>query len=112
VSFFAAAVGGLALTVGFALGYAALKRGQITGHSAGTVMALCMGAGIFVSNVLGVSAVGWDVVNERVSAGHGSPIGIALSLVAACFLVYGVIPSLQAIVCGFLLGHWLDLLRD
>ncbi|WP_392544859.1 hypothetical protein [Oryzobacter telluris] len=61
---------------------------------------------------MGIGTVGMEVVQEQLDVAHGSPLGIFMALVAACVVVYGVVASLQAAVCGFLLGHWLDLLRD
>lgn len=112
MTFASAAFGGLALTLGAAFASAALRRGTYQGHAAGTVATLCMAAGIAVANLIGVGTVGWDVVQGQLAGSGGAPILKAFALVGACLIVYGFIPGLQAIVCGLLLGHWLDLLRD
>ena len=103
---------GVADRIPVAFCYFFLNRGEITGHAAGSVAALCLLGGITVANFVGIGVVGWDVVQEQLSSAGGSPIEKALALALASFLSYGIIPSLQALVCGGLLGHWLSLLRD
>lgn len=112
VTFFNAALAGLALTVGTALAIAVLCRGEYQGHAAGTVATVCMGAGILLANAVGIGTVGWNVVQQQLNASGGAPLLKFFALVTACFIVYGFIPSLQAIVCGGLLGYWLNLVRD
>lgn len=93
---FTAALAGLALTLGAAFAWAALKRGEYQGHAAGTVAALCMLAGITLANAIGIGSVSWEVVQEQLSAAGGPPIQKALALTTACFITYGVVASLQA----------------
>lgn len=112
VTFVSAALAGLALTLGAAFAWAALRRGTYQGHAAGTVAFLCLAAGIVIANFVGIGAVGADVVQQQLASAGGAPILKAFALLTACFIVYGVVPGLQALVCGALLGHWLDLLRD
>jgi hypothetical protein len=93
------------------LAFAALGRGEVGGHAAGFVFFLCMGAGIVVANTIGVGTVGMDVVQTQLATASGPPLAKGLALVGACFLVYGFIPSVQALICGALLEDWLDMLR-
>lgn len=110
--FISAALGGLALTIGSAIATATLIRGEIQGHAAGAVAFFSLGIGILVANAIGIGTVGVDVVQERLDAASGGPIGMAFALLVACFITYGIVASFQALICGGLLGYWFNLIRD
>lgn len=112
VTFISAALGGFALTLGAAFAWAALRSGKYQGNAAVMVAFVCLGTGILFANGVGIGTVGWDVVQKELAGFGSAPILKLVALVSACFIVYGFIPAVQAIVSGLLLGHWLDLLGD
>ncbi len=108
--FVVAAFGGLALTLGTAFAYRVLHTGEYQGWPAVLVATLCVGAGILVSNVIGIAAVGTDAINEaNLTTSAPGPLDPLAALIFACVLVYGPVASLQAAIAGLLLGYWATL---
>lgn len=112
VAFFTAAFGGLALAVGTALAYWWVKTHHLVSWPAVGAVTVSLGLGIVVANFVGIAVVGMDTINAAlVGTTAPGPLDTLVGLVAACVLVYGAVASLQAVIAGALLGHWLTLLN-